>query len=262
MESTHVTKENPTESCETTRGDNLSVEKITGIVGQTAAPRIRMPVVTEDLGKMTEMAVCLLYNTPYIGPFKYSMEASVRISKRLSGLLSHHPLSTHTAAKGSRYDFSDAVGLHLSVKTAKKSGKVCPQVVGQPTRKVFCSKNGLHPSSTPGDIKSFLQTSLPTMLATYDCHTWDCPNLYYNEKKDLALYIVQIAPIKWADMEYEFSHIRSKKVWEESTTLFLKDDKKAIGEFQVHNHRSGVKFRWNYEYVLSRFPSHFVVNIL
>jgi hypothetical protein len=37
MESTHVTKENSATSCETKGGDNLSVEKITGVDGQTAA---------------------------------------------------------------------------------------------------------------------------------------------------------------------------------------------------------------------------------
>jgi hypothetical protein len=48
MESTHVTKENSATSCETKGGDNLSVEKITGVDGQTAARQSTRMIKTID----------------------------------------------------------------------------------------------------------------------------------------------------------------------------------------------------------------------
>jgi len=39
-------------------------------------------VLTEDLGKIFEMSICLLYNTPFDGAFKYSMNDAEELVKR------------------------------------------------------------------------------------------------------------------------------------------------------------------------------------
>ena len=39
---------------------------------------------TEDLGKKFEMAICLLYDIPYDGKYKYSMEEAEKLRDRLS----------------------------------------------------------------------------------------------------------------------------------------------------------------------------------
>jgi len=45
-----------------------------------------MKLQTEDLGKMFEMAICVAYEIPYDGPYKYSMELSEKLKERLCKL--------------------------------------------------------------------------------------------------------------------------------------------------------------------------------
>ena len=99
-------------------------------------------VLTEDLGKMFEMAICLNYETSYDGTYKYSLAEAQSLKNRLSNLKKVFNYNIrHCASRGSKYDFEcvDDPSIHLSAKTSKnKTGKVCPQVLGQPSRKKFC----------------------------------------------------------------------------------------------------------------------------
>ena len=40
-------------------------------------------VVTEDLGKIFEMAICLLYEIPYVGKYKYSISKAEEIKNKI-----------------------------------------------------------------------------------------------------------------------------------------------------------------------------------
>lgn len=98
-------------------------------------------VLTEDLGKIFEMAICLYYDTPYDGNYKYSWQEAQSLKNKLNNLTNLFPYNIkHCASRGSKYDFEclDDPSIHLSAKTTKKDGKVCPQVIGQPTHKRFC----------------------------------------------------------------------------------------------------------------------------
>ena len=77
-------------------------------------------VLTEDLGKMFEMAICLLYNTPYSGNYKYGLDGPNIILPKIQKLLDYFPACTHTADKGSRYDFTSSDGKFLSAKTTSE----------------------------------------------------------------------------------------------------------------------------------------------
>lgn len=221
-------------------------------------------VVTEDLGKIFEMAICLLYNTPYVGKFKYSMSDAEKLRDKITHMKTIFPQNiTHTAEKGARYDFTckDKEGLYLSAKSTKKGDKVCPQVIGQPSKKKFCQHFGLDNSTiTISEIKKHIQENIQNMLQKYFEYTYDCPIIYYNQHKSLVLFIKKINDIVWNDYTIEFSHIKKNKEWNESTTVSIQDV--SIGEFQVHNHRDNIKFRWCFENILDKFKHHFeVVNI-
>jgi hypothetical protein len=99
-------------------------------------------VVTEDLGKIFEMAICLLYETEYDGKYNYSMEEACQLKYKLAKLKEAFPYKLiHIAKNGNKYDFVSAHddSVHLSAKTTKKDAKVCPQVIGQPSKKNFAS---------------------------------------------------------------------------------------------------------------------------
>lgn len=217
-------------------------------------------VLTEDLGKIFEKGVCLLYGIEYDGKYKYSVEEAQKITTRIVKLKDVFPHNlTHSAKNGSQYDFTgaDDEAIRLSAKTTKKDGKVCPQVIGQPSKKKFCDFFGLEQTLTLEQIKQNIQENLDKMLAIYFKTTFDCPIVYYNKKKDLLLFIRTLTEIDWSQCVIEFSHVKKNKVWGESSTISINN--KTIGEFQVHNHRDCIKFRWAFENLIEMFKTHFEI---
>lgn len=216
-------------------------------------------VVTEDLGKIFEMAICLLYSISYDGNYKYSMEAAQEITNKLSKLkeIFDHTL-IHTAKGCSRYDFTSETypNIQLSAKTSKKKdGKVCPQVIGQPTKKKFCQYFNLDISTTKDQIKDYIINNIYKLLEEYFNYTFDCPIVYYNENNNKILFIKKIENIVWTKFTIEFSHITNSKIWNESSTIKINGH--SIGEFQMHNNRNGIKFRWHFEKLMDVFPENF-----
>lgn len=164
----------------------------------------KKPVVTEDLGKIFEMTICQLYDTEYDGKFKYSMEkaATLKDSEQMQKFkrLFPHKLK-HTAKGGNKYDFccSDDSGVKLSAKTTKKDGKVCPQVIGQPSRKKFCEFFKLSPDTDNEQIKQYILDNTAKMLEIYFDNTFDCPIIYYNEHKKKMLFVQMKECIDWTN---------------------------------------------------------------
>ena len=53
---------------------------------------------TEDLGKIFEMAICILYGIPFDGKYKYSMDKAEKLKDRIIGLNEAFPHKLkHTA---------------------------------------------------------------------------------------------------------------------------------------------------------------------
>ncbi len=196
----------------------------------------------ENLGKEFEKAVCIYYDIEFKGDFKYSIENAKRLSEKLTPLKDlWAPYAEHTANNRSCHDFTyfcNGLSRHLSLKTNKSSGgKVCPQIIGQPTSKTFRKHFGL---SEDINIKDYITNNFPSMLEKYWNNAYDVPMLYYNEKEDKIYYI---RPSSYPEFESEY--LTLGKDWNESTTLKYKGE--TIGEFQVHNHRDCIKFRWNHK---------------
>lgn len=220
-------------------------------------------VLTEDLGKIFEMAICLYYDTPYDGNYKYSLEQAHSLKNRLNNLKNVFPYAIkHCASRGNKYDFEciDNPLIHLSAKTTKKDGKVCPQVLGQPSRKKFCEFFTLDQITSLEQIKSYIINNIANLLQVYSAHTFDCPILYYNKHKNLLAFIVLKEHINWSNYAIKFSHNIKNKLWNESSSISI--DGITIGEFQVHNKRDCIKFRWCFEKLLTLFEEHFIINNL
>lgn len=199
----------------------------------------------EDLGKEFEKAVCIYYGIEFKGKFNYNIENSKRLADKLTPLKElWAPSAEHTANNRSSHDFTylcNGLTRHLSLKTNKSSGgKVCPQFIGQPTSKTFRKHFGL---SEDVNIKDYITNNFPSMLEKYWNNAYDVPMLYYNEKEDKIYYI---NPSSYPEFEKEYLSLgKVGKDWNESTTLKYKGI--TIGEFQLHNHRDCIKFRWNHK---------------
>lgn len=220
-------------------------------------------VLTEDLGKIFEMAICLYYDTPYDGNYKYSLEEAHSLKNKLTKLKNVFPYAIkHCASRGNKYDFEciDDCTIHLSAKTTKKDGKVCPQVIGQPSRKKFCEFFEIDPITSLEQIKLYIINNIANLLQVYSIHTFDCPILYYNKHKNLLALIVLKEHINWSNYAIKFSHNEKNKLWNESSSISI--DGITIGEFQVHNKRDCIKFRWSFEKFLSMFEKYFTISNL
>jgi hypothetical protein len=130
-------------------------------ISETISPlnQIKNKVLTEDLGKIFEMAICLLYEIDYDGKYKYSMDEAQKLKEQISQLREIYPHKlTHSAKNGSRYDFTgiEDSSIKLSAKTTKKDGKIAPQVIGQPSKKKFCEYFDIMNSSNLDEIKVYI----------------------------------------------------------------------------------------------------------
>lgn len=242
--------------------DNTNIEMETETAATTTAGKPK--VLTEDLGKIFEKGVCLLYGIEYDGKYKYSVEEAQKITDRIVKLKDVFPHNIrHSAKNGSQYDFTGAEDeeIRLSAKTTKKDGKVCPQVIGQPSKKKFCDFFGLNPDQNLEQIKQYIEGgNVAQMLAIYFKTTFDCPIVYYNKKKNLLLFVKTLVEIDWSACVIEFSHIKKNKIWGESSTISINNV--TIGEFQVHNHRDCIKFRWAFENLIEMFKNHFEIIVM
>jgi hypothetical protein len=221
-------------------------------------------IITEDLGKIFEMAICLLYDTKYDGSYKYSLKDANVIKARIIKLKEHFQYEVkHIAKNGNKYDFIGG-DIYLSAKTTKGDGKVCPQVIGQPSKKRFCEYFGINLSYSLSQIKKFIENNVHTMLKEYFINTFHCPIVYYNKRKDILLFIELKYDINWLNSTITFTHITKNKNWNESSSVGVKISGKiyTIGEFQVHNNRNCIKFRWAFERLLSLFSDNFKVQHL
>jgi len=219
-------------------------------------------VITEDLGKIAEKAICDLLGTPYNMTFKYPQERVDALRPRFASLAQEFAGYTHTGNSDDLNDFTSADGSkHLSVKTTKKGWKICPQILGQPSRSTFCPSFGLPLDATNDQIKGYIESHALEMMPKYIATTFHCPVLFYCEKTNLCQIITMTEPLAWAEVTLSFSHQEKKKVWNESSTVYAERAgvKVSLGEFQVHNHRNCIKFRFDIKNLLALFPSSFTV---
>jgi len=219
-------------------------------------------VVTEDLGKIFEMSICLLYDIEYDGKYNYGLKEAHIIKDKIHKLKNIFPYKIkHIAKNGNKYDFGNLQeNIYLSAKTTKKDGKVCPQVIGQPSKKKFCEFFEIEPSYDLEQIKKFIEINVTKLLEIYIINTFDCPIIYYNKHKNLLLFIKIKETINWINYIIQFSHIIKNKKWNESTTISINNI--SIGEFQIHNKRDCIKFRWNFEKLLNLFADNFEITNL
>jgi hypothetical protein len=227
-------------------------------------------VVTEDLGKVCEMAFCLLANTPYQGTYRYSLEKAETLKDRFKELEPEFRGMRHTGTHDDLYDFTHETNpdLKMSIKSNKTGWMVCPQG-GQGTKKTFCQKFDLSPlgHTDPQSIKAFVVAETARVLTEFTNTTFHCPVIYYNAPYNLVQHIKPIRQtnlIDWATIPLRFSHIEKGKEWNESTTLYILRDRNLIpiGEFQNHRNRNCFKFRFHFKNLLDQFKDHFEIRTL
>jgi hypothetical protein len=243
----------------------LSIDK-DGIIKEEIKEEIEeTTLLTEDTGKVFEMAICLLYGIEYNGKYKYGLDRPNTLKNKLVKLLDLFPKCVHTASKGGRYDFTseNEPKMHLSAKTSKvKSGKVSPQVIGQVNPIKFCKILGIE-YIDDRNVKKYIQENIIIILEKLIEYTLDCSNIYYNEKTKNIKYINLIKAIEWSNYEYKWT--KTWLEWNNSSSLKIKINENfySLVEFQFHSKsRKNMAIRWYYDTFLSIFKENLnIINI-
>lgn len=157
---------------------------------------------------------------------------------------------TYTGYSDNKTDFVDVNGKTYSIKSnIRKNGKVCPQVIGQPTKRKFI-ENVYNPINNLEQDTSISETDIKQNFFKY---TDQYLNLYF-QYLFCCDYIIHIFI---TEKETEFKLIDKMKFtfekdkitfsntcenWKEGITI--KYDNISIGEFQLHRNRDSIKFRF------------------
>jgi len=218
-----------------------------------------MALHNDQFGRIAEKALCIAKGIPFVGPFPENLIAPAQaLAPRFACFLPHMDGDwTHTAARGARFDFSSADS-HRSLKTNTRDYKICPQVIGQTTKQRWCTHFGLPADTADDTIKNFIQTNLSRVLDEEHRHTFDTTIFHYHKPSNTAKVIISLRPIDWTSKNLTFT--KNGDAWRESTSLRANGN--TIGEFQIHNHRNNVKFRWNLKNLIAAFPDDFHVSVV
>lgn len=179
----------------------------------------------------------------------------------------------HIAEDQSPADFLLEGSKTLSVKTnMSRLGKVAPQNVGQPTAKTFWEHfDDLMDIPLPGNREEqrleFKRTSINKIadfMKLYWDNLFECDYMVYfynfvDSKGQLFEQpgfksLARFDSPKWNPDDFSFT--QTVDSWNESNTVKYRG--KSIGEFQVHNNRDCLKFRFNMDSVVSLLDSGLV----
>jgi hypothetical protein len=212
----------------------------------------------EEVGKVFEMAICKVFNTPFNGEYIYSEKDAEDMSKKLSVLKTIFSSCEHIG-KQNKYDFKTNLG-YLSAKTTKISSMACPQVIGQCAKDTFAKYFNLPLTSTREDCIKYVYENTSYALQEYIKNTFHCSVVYYDTKKNKLSYIIKKGDIVFEKDDLSFS--RSFDEWKGSCQIRYKNI--TIGNLQTHSdptRKNIVKFRWNFNNVFSLFKNEFDVKL-
>ena len=216
----------------------------------------------ETFGISTELTICDEYNLANSINLERTNKNCVNIVKPVIEKMKSETqinIIEHWGGNNGSIDFKYKEGNEtktLSVKTNKsKSGpKVCPQNIGQPTKKKFLEWFSLPQNSDNIDIKNYIIENTERLIKDYYNNLFCCNKLlwiYKNNTNKFDYKLMEKSDYPFTDNNFTFTRYikdediknsKSKKAWVEGTTV--KYNNISIGEFQLHNNRDCIKFRF------------------
>ena len=236
-----------------------------------------MVVNNETFGMSAEIAICKVYKCENMPDEnrgdKDMIDKLIKVITENKEKFGFKKLE-YTGEKGCTVDFKDTeLNKTISIKTnLKNSDRICPQEIGQCTKQKFKEKlylkilNVDDPYNEIDDkkIKEFILTHPKTLLPLYFDKLFCCDILIHIKpfKDTYEIKIIKKENLKISKLKeifknevFEFSKDKVEN-WYESSTLYIKQEKRlSIGEFQIHEHRNCIKFRFNFKNLLTYLES-------
>lgn len=173
-------------------------------------------------------------------------------------------VNKHIGYENGPIDFICKDNTSLSIKTnLLNNKKVCPQDIGQISKEKFIKlfiKGNIYTSEI---IKKNILINPSYFIKKYLEKTFICTNLVwiYNDKGTYLAKIYNKGLIKnkfFSIKSKDYTFTKTFENWNESNTIKYKGI--TIGEFQIHNNRNVVKFRFNFLNLLNMLNSSKFVN--
>ena len=214
----------------------------------------------ETFGMSVEKAMCELYDLDNnIDVKRTNKDIMDEIKPIITNFFNEQniKLTEYIGNDGNKDDFLLSSGHFMQVKTnINNSDKVCPPEIGQCTKRTFLNRmakkiNENIEFKTDLEIKNFIFNNPKKLLKQYiDAYYTSDEILYIKKQKNKKYFITLYKKINFNEEmldECVFSFTKTPEKWNESSTMKLTFNNKtySIGEFQIHNHRDGVKFRFN-----------------
>lgn len=211
---------------------------------------------TETFGITTEKMLCDISNIPFpVTMANRVMETrfTTRLRNNLVYVLNSQGIviESYSGNVDDKVDFVLKGGKTLSVKTNLKGDKICPQLIGQATRKTFCLYFDIPLSWSSVQIKQWIMSNDVHVLSNYYHNIFCCDYLLWvNEYNAECRLIAKPDLINFPNVSFS----RSAETWNESNTVRvnIKGELKpsTLGEFQFHQHRNCIKFRFKLDTLL------------
>lgn len=160
-------------------------------------------------------------------------------------------ISEHTGHDHNQTDFVLSNGKSLSVKTnyTNKGYKLCPQNIGQSTKKKFICNFNLPHGSNVDEIRCFIENNKGYLLNRYLTNLFCCDFLLWFgidiQNKTVESFLIQKNDLSYAELEHDkISLLRGNKL-KEWKSCRISYQNSVIGEYQIHTNRDCVKFRFH-----------------
>lgn len=203
----------------------------------------------ETFGITCEKIICDIHNIIFPTEMKKRVvetRFTTELKKNLETVLEYNCLSIkkYSGNFDDKVDFILSNNKTLSVKTNLQSDKICPQIIGQTTRKKFCSYFNIL-SDSHDIIKKWIFDNRQKILEEYFRHTFCCDYLLWvNEQTAECKLISRPKIVPFLNTTFT----RSLDKWNESNTVKIQIQTNkyvSLGEFQLHRNRNCIKFRFN-----------------
>lgn len=216
--------------------------------GISYTPATRKTTTNESYGMGIERVICEMFSISHTIPVTRTALITDDLVNRIEGSLLQHGIEPvkHIGGDNKSVDFLLSSGETLSVKSNTNGSKVCPQNIGQTTLQKFSKY--FHTSSESQKIKEWVQKNPVVLFKSYFKNLFCCDYvLWVHENGEIML--LKSKSIHYAKLFMrDFTFTRNALEWNESTTL--KWNSVSIGEFQIHNHRNCIKFRFHLKNLL------------
>ena len=219
-----------------------------------------LPNNNETFGMSIEKSLCEIYKlNNNIDEKRIDRIIINEIKDKLKNYLDKFniKISEYIGWNSNHIDFMLEDGRTLQVKTNfNDSNKICPPKIGQCTKRTFLNNiaKKIIKNTELNDnkeIKKFIIENNKKILKTYIEAYYISDLILYIKKPKNNQYFITL----YDKINFDFSAIKNSEItftknletWNESTTMKIKFDNinYSLGEYQIHNHRDSIKFRFN-----------------